>query len=146
MRRSVYTVFNEYITTAAPPVNFTSSGLNDMLGSLDALGFEVVVDNSTGTATFDVWLDHSGDGRLWLPARSLPNQTPPFYGTGTGDVTGTITAGTIVAKFYSDCIRGVSKATPTATAHGPLLRFVRLTVALSAGSAHVKIHIFQRDT
>jgi hypothetical protein len=145
MRRKVHKVYDEYVASGANGV--TSSSWNDVLGSLDCMGFEVVVDDASANATLDVWLDHSGDSRLWLPARSVPSQTPPFYVAGTGDVTSSITTGTgnVVIKNYADGWHGISKTAGTPIAHGPLLAFVRLQIGISAGTAHFKIHAFQRD-
>ena len=143
MRRKVHKVYDEYLGAGAQN-GVTSSSWNDVLGSLDCLGFEVVVDDASGPATIDVWVDHSGDSRLWLPARSKPSQVPPFWASGTGDVTSSITSGLAYTFTYSDAYRGVSKAA-TPVAHGPLLAFVRLQIGISSGSAHFKIHAFQRD-
>jgi hypothetical protein len=131
MRRSNLSVFNEFITQTASPF-YTSSELNARLAQYDQLAIQVVLDNVTASGgTFDLWVEHSADGRNWLTS----NPAGSAYGTGTGDVTkGSLSSGgTFVAYGYN---------LPTS----PLLGYVRFRMSLNtATSAHVHVLVTQRD-
>ena len=141
MRKRVITVFDDYVTTTAIT---TSSKFNDRLGSFDQLGLLVVADNGPALPTVvDIWIEHSGDGINWLPARRPANQSSPFHVT-PGDVSLTVSSVVTAVGFFSHAATGVSNAN-TPSAHGPHLGFVRLYLVSSTGQAHVRVHAFHRD-
>jgi hypothetical protein len=67
---------------------------------------------------------------------------------GGGDITYNsistplLSANSTYARMFSDPCKGVSNLT---SAVGPLLANVRLAMKLTAGSAHVKVYVVQRD-
>jgi len=70
MRAANVLVFDEYCQSGSNsnPGYYTDQSLNDRLGMFDQLALMAVVDNVSGAGTnFKVSIDHSADGRIWLP-------------------------------------------------------------------------------
>ncbi|HVY46096.1 MAG TPA: hypothetical protein VHB21_09465 [Minicystis sp.] len=147
-RAGLSTSFGEALTDIARADGLngyaTEKRMGDTLGVYDELGLMVAVDNvsSTSAVNFDLWLDHSSDGLNWLQ-RSQANQTPPFH-TGVGDVRLSVSQFSPGVGWYSTSGRGRSSAA-TSDATGPLLHYVRLYMVIASGTAHVRVHAFQRD-
>ena len=141
MRKRVVSVFNSAVDTTGV---YTQRDTYALLGAYDKLGMMVVVDqlNQTQPATLSLFIDHSSDGHNWLAAR-LPAQLPLHT---TADLQVTLSFYDQQTATYVDPMNGVSRATGTAVAKGPLLHFVRLFMILDVGVAHVRVHAFQRDS
>jgi hypothetical protein len=127
MRHSNVLVFDDNIgttTSSSAPV-YTSADLNSRLGQFDETAIQWVADNVAGTTpTLSIGIDHSADGRNWLPKE----------GSGT-TITGVAIGGTNITSWSSD---------PGTV---PSLGLVRLRVFLggTTPSCHLKIYITQRD-
>lgn len=141
MRKRVVRVFGSAVDTTGV---YSDRDTHALLGAYDKLGMMVVVDElvQTQPATLSLFIDHSSDGHNWLAAR-LPAQLPLHT---TADLQVTLSFYDQQAATYVDPMKGVSRATGTAVAKGPLLHFVRLFLIMSAGLAHVRVHAFQRDS
>ena len=75
MRAANILVFDEIVqaSSTANPVTvpfLTDQSLNDRLGVFDMLALMAVVDSLTGTGLLWVQIEHSADGRNWLPKNS----------------------------------------------------------------------------
>jgi hypothetical protein len=148
MRNGQLLVFDEMITSAATA--YTSAAHYYALGSHDEIAIIAVIDNvSTSSVGFDLFIEHSCDTRNWLQRNSSSQVFPPPGTAGTGDITFSASAtpllgtNTTYARMFSDPCQGISIAGGTTT--GPLLSNVRFAMKLTAGSAHVKIYVVQRD-
>jgi hypothetical protein len=147
--------FDDVITGTAAV--YTSAALNDRLGQSDPVAICVVLDNASGTvSTFDLFIEHSSDGRNWLQMNDIVQTSPPPETTGYGDINvGSIAAGTTLTKMYSDPRMGGITALANANVSGrstgqwfgPLLAYVRFGMKLSgtSPSLHVKVYVTQRD-
>jgi hypothetical protein len=162
MRKKVFRAFDRYLdnngTTAFGRLEavfadlfhidqggkFSSSQLDNLLGAHDEFGLFAVVDDvsSTTAVSFDLFVDHSGDGINWLPLNQA-NQTPPFH-FGLGDIHLSVTNTSPAAGWFVTSRRGVSIAGSSPSASGPMLHYVRLYMVMSAGVAHVRVHAFGR--
>lgn len=134
MRHSHHLVFDEVIPGAA--VAYTGAQHNDGLGRHDQIAIAVVIDNvSSGSSTFDLWIEHSPDGRNWLQ-RNDTSQTnnPTTYTAGQGDITtgATLSINTTYLKTFTDACQGKQTL-------GPLLPYVRFALKPSSQS-HVKVY------
>jgi hypothetical protein len=147
MRNSQLLVFDDMISSAATA--YTSAAHYDLLGRHDEIAVLVVIDNvSTSSVGFDLFIEHSCDTRNWLQ-RNDPSQAIPPPGTATfGDIkfnvtnTPLLSPNTTYMRMFSDPCIGVSNLSTVA---GPLLANVRFAMKLTAGSAHVKVYVVQRD-
>jgi len=150
MREAELLVFDDIIYSGATV--YTSATFNDVLASHDWLVVMAVVDNvSAGSAAFDLFIEHSCDGRNWL-TRNDPDQTfppPTTYGSGYGDI---IMSGMGVnstyAKMYSDAARSINRIAPVGpslNSGGPLLGHVRFAMKIDTGFAHVKVYAILRN-
>lgn len=147
MRNGQLLVFDEMITASATA--YTSTVHYDVLGSHDEFAIIAVIDNvSNVNVGFDLFVEHSCDARNWLQRNDTTQAFPPPGAVGTGDIvysgvfTPLLTTNTTYARMFSDPCKGVSNV---GTATGPLLANVRLAMKLTAGSAHVKVYVVQRD-
>lgn len=148
MRNGQLLVFDEIITSTATA--YTSTAHYYGLATNDEIAILAVIDNvSTSNVGFDLFIEHSCDTRNWLQRNSLSQVFPPPGSVGTGDIsfsgtfTPLLTTNTTYARMFSDPCQGVSMA--SASTAGPLLANVRFAMKLTAGSAHVKIYVVQRD-
>jgi len=148
MRNGQILVFDETVTSSATA--YTSASLYERLGSHNQIAILVVIDNASATANFDLFIEHSSDSRNWIQRNDITQASTPPGTAGTGDITFNATpnppqlsANTTFARMFSDPCIGVSKL--SGTTNGPLLPFVRFAMKLSAGSAHVKAYVVQRD-
>lgn len=131
MRRSNFTAFNEFLplgTTSTTPA-YTSAELNNKLAHFDQLALQVIIDNVSGTSvgTFDLFVEHSADGRNFVALTT----------GATGDVhTATSLSTTSVNLAYGK-IDGTT----------PLLGYVRFRMQFSntTTAAHVHVLTTQRD-
>jgi hypothetical protein len=154
MRNGQLLAFDDIITSTATA--YTTTALYDRLGSHDEISVLAVVDNvSTSGAGFDLFIEHSCDTRSWLQRNDLDQAFPPTEGDGSGDITFSATnppllgPNTTYARVFSDPCTGVSKYPPQTGdpggTGGPMLAYVRFAMKLTAGSAHVKVYVVQRD-
>lgn len=147
MRRDQFLAFDEMISAASGPAQvYTAATFNQRLAMHNQIGFQVVIDNVAGTPAFDLWVEHSPDGRVWLQHGDLSQTFPPTASAGTGDIAygaGNLTANSTYTRMYSNAILGLSKAGTGAS--GPLLSNVRLSMRLSTGEAHVKVFAVLRN-
>lgn len=146
MRNAQYLVFDDMLTSTSTA--YTSSNLNDRLGSHDGMAIIAVIDNvSTSNVGFDLFIEHSCDTRNWIQRNDASQATPGTPGTGdiTFNATNTPLLGTntTYARMFSDSCTGISKHGGTTT--GPLLAYVRFAMKLTTGSAHVKVYVVPRD-
>ena len=142
MRRDQFLAFDEVISAAAGTAQvYTAATFNQRLAAHNQIGFQVVIDNVTGTPSFDLWVEHSPDGRIWLQHNDVNQAFPPSATVGTGDIAfaaSSLTASNTYTRMYSNAVDGVSKVGTAAS--GPLLSNVRLSMKLGTGSAHVKVY------
>jgi uncharacterized protein CbrC (UPF0167 family) len=147
MRRDHFLAFDEIISAAGGAAQvYTAATLNQRLAMHNQIGFQAVIDNVSGTPSFDLWVEHSPDGRTWLQHTDSAQAFPPSGSVGSGDITysaGTLVANTTYTRMYSNAVLGFSKV--GAGASGPLLSNVRLSMKLSTGEAHVKVYAVLRN-
>jgi len=147
MRRDHLLAFDEVISAAGGAAQvYTAATLNQRLAAHNQIGFQVVIDNVSGTPSFDLWVEHSPDGRIWLQHSDLSQTFPPTESAGSGDISfgaGSLAANTTYTRMYSNVVLGLSKV--GTGAYGPLLSNVRLSMKLSTGEAHVKVYVVLRD-
>ena len=119
---------------------------DDFLGRSDQLGLFVEVTNVSSAAfvSFDMFIDTSSDGIFWLPARGNALQLPPFH-TGIGDLNLSVSSSSSGSAWLALACTGVSRATGSPVAAGPLLHYVRLFMKMSSGTAQIKVYAVQRD-
>jgi hypothetical protein len=152
MRRANITVFDDHVKGTQPPnlglTVFTSQELNAKLGHFDQMAIQVVVDNLNAVDGFDLWVQHSSDGRNWLYVLS-PAHNPP-QGTDFGDVS---SFGNNMSTSVANNFWGFPGATnnstqgPTGNPNTSLLAFVRFQLYFhsTSTSGHVRVHVTQRD-
>lgn len=127
MRQFNATIFEDFVVgaTSSTPV-YTAADLNKKLGWTDKLTIQVVADQVSGTSpTFSLQIEHSGDGRNWLPkVLSAPEINAVALSSASSSVFVTSDAGNI-----------------------PSLGFVRFKIFLGGTSpvAHVKVHVTGRN-
>jgi hypothetical protein len=147
MRRDHLLTFDEMISAAAGPAQvYTAASFNQRLAMHNQIGFQVVIDNVTGSPAFDLWVEHSPDGRIWLQHSDTAQTFPPPATAGTGDIsfaTASLAAGNTYTRMYSNAVLGIGKVGTAAS--GPLLSNVRLSMKLSTGAAHVKVYAVLRN-
>jgi hypothetical protein len=125
---------------------YTSATFNQRLATHNQIGFQVVIDNVTGKPSFDLWVEHSPDGRIWLQHSDMNQTFPPAATAGTGDISfasPSLTASSTYTRMYSNAVLGLGKFATGAS--GPLLSNVRLSMQLSSGEAHVKVYAVLRN-
>jgi hypothetical protein len=151
MRRDQFLVFDEVISAVSGPTQaYTAATFNRRLATHNQFGFQVVIDNVLGASpTFDLWVEHSPDGRTWLQHSDTAQTLPPTQAALSGDIsftTALLTSATVHTRMYSNAVFGLSK-TAVATASGPLLSNVRLSMKLGGTnvSAHVKVYAVFRS-
>jgi len=133
MRVANILVFDEYLQSGSSPSR-TKDSLNQVLGSFDQLAIMAVADNVNGAgAGFKVQVEHSADGRSWLPKSGGTLASPGAAEIGvTSGIT--LTATSQMGYFGSD-----GGTTPN-------LGHVRLKVDLGAStSAHVRVYVTGRN-
>jgi hypothetical protein len=147
MRRDNFLAFDEMISAAAGPTQvYTAAAFNQRLATHNQIGFQVVIDNVTSTPAFDLWVEHSPDGRTWLQHSDMTQTFPP-PATAPGDISfaaASLTAGNTYTRMYSNAVLGIGKVSVGAS--GPLLSNVRLSMKLSTGAAHVKVYAVLRNS
>lgn len=146
MRRDNFLAFDEVISASGgAALVYTSATFNERLAANNQIGFQVVIDDVAGTPAFDVWVEHSPDGRTWLQYSDTSQTFPPPANPGSGDISfsgGSLTSNTTYTRMYSNAVLGLSKV--GASGNGPLLSHVRLSMKLSTGEAHVKVYAVLR--
>jgi hypothetical protein len=149
MRRDQFLAFDEIISAAgAAAVVYTSATLNQRLAAHNQIAFQVVIDNVASTPAFDLWVEHSPDGRNWLQHNDLNQTFPPAASGGSGDISynsGSLVANTTYTRMYSNAVFGTTKVGTPSSIYGPLLSHVRLSMRLSTGEAHVKVYAVLRN-
>src|SRR4051794_27936025 len=75
-------VFDEVVTGAGIDV-FTSSDLNEELGTYDSLAVQAVVDRASGAGQITVAIQHSGDGEIWTDKNSPPEISAAAFVAGS---------------------------------------------------------------
>jgi hypothetical protein len=139
-------VFNDIIYPGA--TSYTSATFNDALAQHDMISVMAVIDNvSVASTTFDLYVQHSCDGRNWLQ-RSDPNQSaPPTEISSLGDITRAgMGINTTYTGMYSDAAWSITKQGTVGAGGGPTLGYVRFALKIVTGSAHVKVYAVLRDT
>jgi hypothetical protein len=112
--------------------HLTNSTTNHISSYTDQLALMAVVDSASG-AGFKVQIEHSADGRMWLP-KSGGTLTKPNAAEIGGDSGETLKASIQTAYFGAD-----AGTTPT-------LAYVRLRVELgTSSSAHVRVFVTGRN-
>ena len=112
MKRQTMLVFDEQIMTSGADDYHTSSELNTKLGLYDQVAIHAVVDNPKADGKLVVQIEHSADGRNFLPKA---HSSKP-------EVTVDVKAGTSSQGWGGD------------NGSAPSLCYVRLRVALSASA------------
>ncbi|MFO0759492.1 MAG: hypothetical protein U0359_23575 [Byssovorax sp.] len=148
MRPAEILVFNDIIYTNTTA--YTSASFNNVLAQHGMFAIMAVIDNvSAANVGFDLFVEHSCDGRNWLQ-RNDPSQTfPPPNGPTTGDImfNASLNMNTTYARVYSDTAWNVTKiGASLGNSGGPILGYTRFAMKLSAGFAHVKVYAVLRDT
>jgi hypothetical protein len=142
MQAAELLVFNDIIYSGA--IAYTSATFNDALASQDRLAIVAVVDNVSAISSFDLYIEHSCDGRNWILRNETSQAFPVTYLSSTGDIfIGGMGVNTTYAKMYSDSALAVNKAvSPVGYSFqgGPLLGHVRFAMKVSSGFAHVKVY------
>ena len=133
MRRANFVAFDEFLpqgTSASTPV-FTSAELNAKLAQFDQLAIMVAIDNVSAAASFDLFIEHSADGRHFLALKT--NSSAPT-GPGDIDIATLATNATNVKWGYHN-------------GDAPLLNYVRFRMYFGSSStaAHVRVFVTQRD-
>jgi hypothetical protein len=126
MIRRSFVAFDYYIgnlDTANP--TYTSAGYLEALGSADYLQVAVCIDRVTGTAGFDLFVEHSCDGNNFATANSLP------VVFGGGDITFPVNGLSTTAANYGFCRAGYKF---------PLMAFVRLRISLGNPATHAHLY------
>ncbi|MCC6554702.1 MAG: hypothetical protein IT372_17145 [Polyangiaceae bacterium] len=138
MRRAMFTVFDEFVpmgTSSAAPI-FTSAEQNSKLAQFDQLAIQVVVDNVGGTPLggLDLYIEHSADGRNFMPVKAGAASPPA---SGGGDIVFTAPLSTTATNVKWGAHDGVT----------PLLGYVRFRIFFSNSTtaAHVRVLVTQRD-
>lgn len=137
MRRNNYVVFDEYIPLGSDHTSpvFTSTELNARNGQSDQIAFQVCIDNVSGSPVggFDLYMEHSADGRNFLPTKKGAANPPD---SGAGDV--------VFTKLSTQAVN-VSWGCNNGSV--PFLGFVRfrLFFANKTTAAHVRVYVTQRD-
>lgn len=147
MRQAELLVFNDIIYTGT--IAYTIATFNDMLAQHDMIAVMAVIDNVSTTAVgFDLFIEHSCDGRNWLQRSETAQSFPPTESAGTGDITlASMGPNSTYARMYSDAAWSLTRIGVSAGgAGGPTLGYVRLAMKLTAGFAHVKLYAVLRDT
>ncbi|MFO0759494.1 MAG: hypothetical protein U0359_23585 [Byssovorax sp.] len=106
-----------------------------------------MIDNVAGSPAFDLWVEHSPDGRTWLQLNDINQTFPPPASAGSGDVSftaGSLAANTTYTRMYSNATLGTTKVGVLGNC-GPLLSNARLSMKLSTGEAHVKVYAVLRN-
>jgi hypothetical protein len=145
MRRDQLLAFDEIISSGATA--YTPATLNQRLAAHEQIGIQVVIDNVAGTPSFDLWIEHSPDGRTWLPYAEIAQSFPPSMSVGAGDISfssGSLGTNATYSRMYSAAALGVNRMN-VAGAPGPLLSNVRLSMKLGTGEAHVKAYVVLRN-
>ncbi len=144
MRQAELLVFNDIIYAGA--ISYTIASFNDTLAEHDMIAAMAVIDNvSTASTGFDLYIQHSCDGRNWLSRNSASQAFPPVLASGFGDITlSGMGPNTTYARMCSDAALGITKQ--TTSAGGPLLGYVRFGLTVTLGFAHVKVYAVLRDT
>lgn len=122
-------VYDEFLTTGAP--QYTDAEFNDLLGQYDQISIQAVVDQATALGFLTVRIEHCADGRNFV--NKSGSLTAEIDTSGTGPGQGAFATG--VTNPLTGMDQGLS----------PSLGFVRLKLSISAGTAHVKIHVTMRD-
>lgn len=136
MRRANFLAFDEYVPAGATSLapQFTTAELNTKLAQFDQLAIQVVIDNVTGSpiGSFDLYIEHSADGRNFVPVKSVANPPPP----GSGDV-----------SFGAGLSGGINVRWGAHDGDQPLLGHARFRMFFSNSStaAHVRVFVTQRD-
>jgi hypothetical protein len=140
-------VFNDIIYPGA--TTYTSAAFNDALAQHDMIAVMAVVDNvSAASTTFDLYVQHSCDGRNWLQRSDANQNTPPTESSGFGDITRAgMGLNATYAVMYSDAAWSITKqGGGGGSGGGPTLGYVRFAMKIVTGFAHVKVYAVLRDT
>jgi hypothetical protein len=146
MRQAELLVFNDIIYTGTTA--YTIATFNDALADHDMMAVMAVIDNvSTTSVGFDLFVEHSCDGRNWLQRNDMGQSSPPTGSAGAGDITlNAMNPNLTYARMFSDAAWGLTKVGVAAGgAGGPLLGYVRFAMKLTAGFGHVKLYAVLRD-
>jgi len=147
MRQAELLVFNDIIYTGTTA--YTIATLNDVLANHDRVAVMAVIDNVSITGVgFDLFIEHSCDGRNWLQRNDTSQSFPPTESAGAGDITlASMNPNTTYARMYADSALNLTKIGVSAGgAGGPLLGYVRFAMKLTAGFVHVKLYAMLSDT
>jgi hypothetical protein len=144
MRRANITTFDEFVPVGASSTSpvFTDQELNAKLGHFDQMAIQVVIDNVTGTGSFDLYVEHSSDGRNFIVSQGGVANPPITAGLGDVTLGALSTSQANVAWGFPR----LSTALPQ-NAQTNLLSFVRFRMMFSNGttSGHIRVHVTQRD-
>jgi hypothetical protein len=130
MLRKKHLVLDEYVSSSAAA--FSHERFNPLLGAFDQFALMSVVEVETGaTGSFNLWVSHSADARLWLYRGPSPETTSR---PASGNISQATTAATtLLTGAFQD------------NGNLPLLAFVRIEVVLTTATARVKVYAVQRD-
>jgi hypothetical protein len=144
MRQAEFLVFNDIIYAGA--ISYTIASFNDTLAEHDMIAAMAVIDNvSTASTGFDLYIQHSCDGRNWLTRNSIGQGFTSTLTPGFGDITlAGMGLNNTYARMYSDAALGITKQ--NTSAGGPMLGYVRFGMIVTLGFAHVKVYAVLRDT
>jgi hypothetical protein len=132
--RAALLVFDDYIATGTSGNTYvyTPSALNDELGTYDAIGFEVVVDNVvvSTSGSLSVYLQHSADNRSFVYSGFTTD--PPAQPDVQLSTLSTTSTNAAIGAY------GGTR---------PLLAYVRFALKFGEATtaAHVKLFVTQRD-
>lgn len=137
MKKYAVVAMDEIIQGAATDF-YTAASMNPVLGSADKFVAHVVVDNVSANGNITVQVEHSSDGRNWVP-KNVNGGTPPT-------TVAEINAVGITAGVTNSDVRFTFSSDGSDTAPRPLLPLVRLRVRLTTTvTAHVKISVCGHD-
>jgi hypothetical protein len=134
-------VFDEYVP--AGTTAYTSDRFDAVMGMHDELSFHALIDDVSGSGSFDCWILVSADQRLWLQRndsdQSCPPPLNPSLAAGDMHVDTLATTG-VNTRVFSDACLAITRAGSVFTMGGPVPAFLRLAVQLGSAGAHVRIH------
>ena len=137
--------FDDFIPSLSPV--YTNESLNAALGRYDLLGWQVVIDNwsGSGALTFDVQIEHAADDKKSSFLAKSRHATGSGSSSAVGEMhlTG-LTSGDLVSRYGydSNVYTGSWGDSPM-----PSLAFVRLKMWFggSSASGHVRLWVTARD-
>jgi len=136
MKKYQAVIFDDIIHGGADV--YTQAVFNELLGSTDLFGAQVIVDNADVAGSITVQAEHSGDGKTWVP-KNINGGTPPA-------TVAEINLAPLVTSATNSDVRFTMTSDGSDTSPRPLLPCARLRIRLTTTTrAHVKIIACGRD-